>query len=66
MSKNLIPQIAQMLGVEPGEKFKVKGYNELTCMITNDKGVMARDGSRAKSSNCRGDLIIVKCIGLLA
>lgn len=45
MSKNLIPQIAQMLGVEPGEKFKVKGYNELTCIITNDKGVMARDGS---------------------
>lgn len=28
MSKNLIPQIAQMLGVEIGEKFKIKGYNE--------------------------------------
>lgn len=30
MSKNLIPQIAQMLGVEVGEYFKIKGYNEQT------------------------------------
>lgn len=28
MSKNLIPQIAQMLGVEVGEDFKIKGYIE--------------------------------------
>lgn len=28
MSKNLIPQIAQMLGVEIGEDFKIKEYNE--------------------------------------
>ena len=28
MSKNLIPQIAQMLGVEIGEEFKIKGYIE--------------------------------------
>ena len=27
MSKNLIPQIAQMLGVELGEEFKVEGDN---------------------------------------
>ena len=30
MSKNLIPQIAQMLGVEVGEDFKIKGYNGQT------------------------------------
>nr|DAK02766.1 MAG TPA: hypothetical protein [Caudoviricetes sp.] len=30
MSKNLIPAIIQMLGVEIGEKFKVKGDDELT------------------------------------
>lgn len=30
MSKNLIPAIIQMLGVEMGEKFKVKGDDELT------------------------------------
>lgn len=30
MSKNLIPQIAQMLGLQLGEAFKVKGDNELT------------------------------------
>ena len=36
MSKNLIPQIAQMLGVEIGEKFKVKGDDELTYKFTNN------------------------------
>lgn len=30
MSKNLIPGIAKMLGVELGEEFKVKGYEEMT------------------------------------
>jgi hypothetical protein len=45
MSKNLIPQIVQMLGVELGEEFKIKGYGELTCTITDDKGLMAADDS---------------------
>lgn len=44
MSKNLIPQIAQMLGVKLGEEFKIKGY-ELTYMITDDKGLMATNDS---------------------
>lgn len=28
MSKNLIPDIAKMLGVEIGEEFKIKGYDD--------------------------------------
>lgn len=36
MSKNLIPEIAQMLGVELGEEFKIKGYDELTYKFDND------------------------------
>lgn len=36
MSKNLIPQIAQMLGLQLGEEFKVKGDNELIYRLTND------------------------------
>ena len=36
MSKNLIPQIVQMLGVEIGEKFKIKGYNEPTYRFDAD------------------------------
>lgn len=43
MSKNLISQIAQMLGVELGEEFKIKGYGETSFMITDDKGLMATD-----------------------
>lgn len=36
MAKNLIPEIARMLGVEIGEEFKVKGDNELTYQFTDD------------------------------
>ena len=36
MSKNLIPQIVQMLGVEIGEKFKIKGYNKQTYIFDAD------------------------------
>lgn len=36
MSKNLIPEIAKMLGVELGEEFKVKGDDETTYTLTDD------------------------------
>lgn len=36
MAKNLIPEIAHMLGVELGEAFKVKGDNELTYRFDSD------------------------------
>lgn len=39
MSENLIPQIAQMLGVEPGEKFKIKGEDELMTYRFNSDGL---------------------------
>jgi hypothetical protein len=42
MAKNLIPEIVQMLGVELGEEFKIKGYSE-AFMITPDKGLIATD-----------------------
>lgn len=36
MAKNLIPQVAQMLGVAIGEEFKIKGYNEQTYRFDAD------------------------------
>lgn len=36
MSKNLIPEIAKLLGVEIGEEFKIKGEDELIYRLTND------------------------------
>lgn len=36
MAKNLIPEIARMLGVEIGEEFKVKGEDELTYRFDSD------------------------------
>ena len=47
MSKNLIPEICKMLGVELNEAFKVKGEEELTYrfdsdglkLITHDSGI---------------------------
>lgn len=45
MAKNLIPQIAQMLGVELGEEFKVKGHGELTYKLASDGLKFAYDDS---------------------
>lgn len=44
MAKNIIPEIAKMLGVEIGEEFKIKGYR-LTYMITDDKWLITTDDS---------------------
>lgn len=35
MTKNLIPEIARMLGVELNEEFKIKGYDGLTYKFVN-------------------------------
>lgn len=37
MSKNLIPEIAKMLGLQLGEEFKVKGHAKLTYRFTSDR-----------------------------
>lgn len=68
MSKNLIPQIAQMLGVELGEEFKIKGYDGLIYKLT-DAGLELTtvDGQKTKwfdhgalSSLLKGKMEIVK------
>lgn len=50
MSKNLIPDVAQMLGVELGEEFKIKGYGELTYKFDND-GLRVSCGNGARKFN---------------
>lgn len=44
MAKNLIPQIAEMLGVEIGEEFKVKDEDALTYRFTDDELKVTYDG----------------------
>lgn len=44
MSKNLIPEIAQMLGVKLGEKFKIKGDDELMTYSFNSDGLQVTYG----------------------
>ena len=44
MSKNLIPEICKMLGVEIGEKFKVKDEDALTYRFTDDELKVTYDG----------------------
>lgn len=39
MAKNLIPEIAELLGVELGEKFKIKGEDELMTYRFNSDGL---------------------------
>lgn len=48
MSKNLIPQIAHMLGVELGEEFKIKGENELMTYSFNSDGLQVTYGDGIK------------------
>lgn len=68
MAKNLIPQIAQMLGVELGEEFKIKGYDGLTYMLTdNGLELTTVDGQKTKwfdhgalNSLLKGKMEIVK------
>lgn len=48
MSKNLIPEIAKMLGVELGEEFKIKGHKGLTYKFDNNELMFTYD---KKSSN---------------
>lgn len=44
MAKNLIPQIAHMLGVELGEKFKIKGEDELMTYRFSSDGLQVTYG----------------------
>ncbi len=37
MAKNLIPEIAHMLGVEIGEEFEIEGYKGLIYQFTDDE-----------------------------
>ena len=36
MSKNYMPEVAKMLGVELGEEFEVEGITELKCALSKD------------------------------
>lgn len=68
MAKNLIPEIAKMLGVELGEEFKIKGYDGLTYKLTDNGLELATvDGQKTKwfdhgalNSLLKGKMEIVK------
>lgn len=69
MAKNLIPEIAQMLGVEIGEEFEIKGYkglvykfvdDELIVNSTDDKGCSGLNANMTLVSLLKGKREIVK------
>lgn len=69
MSKNLIPEIAKMLGVELGEEFEIKGYkglvykfvdDELMVNSTDDKGCSGLTANMTLVSLLKGEREIVK------
>lgn len=69
MSKNLIPEIAKMLGVELGEEFEIKGYkglvykfvdDELMVNSTDDKGCSGLTANMTLVSLLKGKREIVK------
>lgn len=48
MAKNLIPEICKMLGVELGEEFKIKGYEEWFYKFDNDRVLMFKHNDDVK------------------
>ena len=52
MTKNLIPEIARMLGVEIGEEFKVKGREYIFHFVDNGLIAYRTDGSALPYENC--------------
>ena len=48
MAKNLIPEITRMLGVEIGEEFKIKGYEEWFYKFDNDRVLMFKHNDDVK------------------
>lgn len=43
MAKNLMPEIAKMLGVELGEEFEIKGYKGLVYKFIDDELIVCDD-----------------------
>ncbi len=52
MAKNLIPEIAQMLGVEIGEEFEIKGREYIFHFVDNGLVAYRTDGSELPHENC--------------
>lgn len=52
MAKNLIPEIARMLGVEVGEEFKIKGREYIFHFVDNGLIAYRTDGSVLPYENC--------------
>lgn len=52
MSKNLIPEIAKMLGVELGEEFEIKGREYIFHFVDNGLIAYRTDGSVLPYENC--------------
>ncbi len=50
MAKNYIPEIAKMLGVEPGEEFEVEGMKGVKYRLTEEEGLMMTAGGAEYTS----------------
>lgn len=50
MAKNLIPEIARMLGVELGEQFKIEGYDGLTYQFDSNGLMCVYNNNGVKES----------------
>lgn len=62
MAENLIPEIASMLGVELGEKFKIKGENELMTYSFNSDGLQVTYGDGIKIPHMSTNLALVALV----
>ena len=61
MAKNLIPEIAKMLGVEMGEEFKIEGYKGLIYQFTDDE-LIARSENETEAAYTTANMTLVSLL----
>lgn len=62
MAKNLIPEIAQMLGVKLNEEFKIKGEDELMTYSFNSDGLQVTYGDGIELPYISNNLVLVALV----
>lgn len=61
MAKNLIPEIARMLGVEVGEEFEIKGYKGLVYKFVDDELIVC-DDKNTETEYTTANMILVSLL----
>lgn len=62
MSKNLIPEICKMLGIEPGEEFEIKGSKGLVYKFVDDELIVNSTNDIVGISDMTANMTLVSLL----